>query len=112
MLYCNKTVYYNKKTIERRTFNCTTPADITDLNIEERITLFQDLLKDEHVYRVPLHYFCDIGKINFPLKIDFKFKCRLEIDMKRLLESRKKVTDIGSPDVKIIFTKAPFLQYE
>ena len=45
-----------KKTLERRIFNSTTSADITDLNIEERITLFQNSLKNEHVYRVPLHY--------------------------------------------------------
>ena len=33
-------------------------------------------------------------------------------DMKRLFGSRRKVSAIGTPDVKIIFTKAPFLQYE
>ena len=32
--------------------------------------------------------------------------------MKKLLESIKKVTAIGAPDAKIIFTKAPFVQYE
>ena len=112
MLYSNKPVYYNRTTIERRTFNSTTSADITDLNIEERIRDFQDMLKSEHVYRAPLCYFCCIGKVNFPLKIDFKIKCQLETDMKKLFESKKKVTVIGAADAKIIFTKAPFLQYE
>ena len=32
--------------------------------------------------------------------------------MRKLFESRKKVSAIGTPDAKIIFTKAPFLQYE
>ena len=32
--------------------------------------------------------------------------------MRKLFESRKKVSAIGAPDAKIIFTKAPFLQYE
>ena len=32
--------------------------------------------------------------------------------MKKLLESIKKVTAIGAADAKIIFTKAPFVQYE
>ena len=32
--------------------------------------------------------------------------------MKRLFESKKVVTAIGSPDAKIIFTKPPFIQYE
>ena len=38
----------------------------TDLNIEDRIELFQEQLKNEYVYRIPLRYFSDIGKINFP----------------------------------------------
>ena len=32
--------------------------------------------------------------------------------MKKLFESKEKVTEIGAPDAKIIFTKAPFIQYE
>ena len=95
MLYSNKTFYYNRTTIERRTFNSTTSADITDLNIEERIRDFQDMLKSEYVYRAPLRYFGYIGKVNFPLKIDFKIKCQLETDMKKFFESKKKVTVIG-----------------
>ena len=110
MLYSNKPVYYNRRTIERKTFKSTTPADMTDLYIGQRINDFQDMLKSEHIYRVPLRYFCDIGKINFPLKVDFKIKCHLETDMKNLFESKKKVTVIGAPDTQIIFTKAPFLQ--
>ena len=86
MLYNNKPNYYNLTTIERRTFNSTTPADITYLNIEQRIKDFQDILKSEHVYRVPLRYFCDTEKITFPLKIDFKIKCHRETDMKKLFE--------------------------
>ena len=53
---------------------------------------------------VPLRYFTDIGKINFPLKIDFKIKCHQETDMKRLFELKKKVTAIGATEAKIIFT--------
>ena len=32
--------------------------------------------------------------------------------MKKLFESKKQVTAIGASDAKIIFTKAPFLQFE
>ena len=32
--------------------------------------------------------------------------------MKKLFESKKRVTTIGVPDAKIIFTKALFIQYE
>ena len=41
MLYSNKPFDYNRTTIERRTFNSTTPADITELNIEQRTINFQ-----------------------------------------------------------------------
>ena len=34
------------------------------------------------------------------------------MDMKRLFESKKKVNAIGAPNTKLIFTKAPFIQYE
>ena len=112
MLYSNKTVCYNKSTIDTRTYNRTAPADITDDNFEDRINDFQNQRKNEYVYRIPLRYFTDIRKINFPLKVDFKIKCHLETEMKKLSGSRKRVTAIGAPDAKIIFTKAPFIQYE
>ena len=72
-------------------------------------------MKNEHVYRIPLKYFKDLGKINFPLKIDFSIKCQLQTDMKRLFESKKVLaagSAVPSPDAKIIFTKATFIQYE
>ena len=103
LLYSNKPVYYNRATIERRRFNSTMVADITNLNNEQRMSDFQDMFKSEHLYRVPLCYFCDI---------DFKTKCHLETDMKKLFESNKKVTATGAPDAKVIFTKAHFLQYK
>ena len=31
--------------------------------------------------------------------------------MKKLFESKNKVTTVGTLDTKIIFTKAPFIQY-
>ena len=87
-----------------------------DLNIDEWITKFQDQLKNEYVYRVPFKYFCNLEKINLPLKIDSRIKCHLEKEMKRLFESRKVLASTASktpaPDAKIIFTKAPFVQYE
>ena len=86
-----------------------------DLNIDDRITKFKEMLKNERVYRIPLRYFTGIGKINFPTKIDYRFKLHLEKDMKKLFESRKvraAGANIPSPDVKIIFTKASFIQYK
>ena len=85
---------------------------LTDDNLEDIITLFRDQLKNEFVYRIPLRYFTDVGKINFSLKIDFEIKCHLETDMKKLFESKKNVTAIGAPGTKVVITKPPFVQHE
>ena len=72
-------------------------------------------LKNEFIYRIPLRYISDIGKINFSTKIDYRIKLFLETDMGKLFESRKPLAEnaaIPEPDAQIIFTKAPFVQYE
>ena len=129
--YSKKPVYYGNTAHERRNFNSkdisTTglnTAQITekkkqhakDLNIDDRTDLFQDQLADEFVYRIPLRYFSDIGKINFPTKIDYRIKLFLKTDMTRLFQSRKvlaaSTTSAPAPDAEILFTRAPFIQYE
>ena len=60
-----------------------------DLNIYKRIENFKDLLKTERIYRIPLRYFCDIGKIKFPTKIDYRIKLFLETNMNKLFQSKK-----------------------
>ena len=90
-------------------------AHAKDSNIDDRISLFQEQLKNEYVYRIPLRYFSDIGKINFPTKIDYRIKLFLETNMERLFESRKALANnakIPAVDAEIIFTRAPFIQYE
>ena len=75
---------------------------------------FQEQLNNEHVYRIPLRYFTDLNKINFPTKIEYRIKLNLETEMKKLFESTKILASgaaIPMPDAKIIFTKAPFIQY-
>ena len=87
-----------------------------DLNIDERISLFYDQIADKYIYRIPLRYLSDIGKINFPTKIDYRIKLFLETDMNKLFESGKVLpsttTMIPSADAEIISTRAPFVQYE
>ena len=112
LLYSKKKVSYNKTTTERRTYNSTVPADITDDNLGNRLDKFKDQLKNEYTCRIPLRYFSDIGKINFPLKIDFKIKCHPETEMKRLFESKKEIIAIGTQEAKIIFAKVPYIQHE
>ena len=73
-------------------------------------------MADEFVYRIPLRYFSDIEKINFPTKIDYRIKLFLETNMTKLFESRKvlpsSVTTLPASDAEITFIKAPFIQYE
>ena len=130
-LYSKKLVYFANTNYERRNFNSKdivatglNTAQITekkknhskDLNIDERISLFHDQIADEYIYRIPLRYLSDIGKINFPTKIDYRIKLFLETDMNKLFESRKVLasttTTIPSAETEIIFTKVPFIQYE
>ena len=88
LLYSKRPFYFNKTIIDRRLRNgtgATRANDAKDLNSDERITNFQNQLKNEYVYRVPLRYFIDLGKINFPLKIDFRIKRHLETDLKNCL---------------------------
>ena len=66
------------------------------------------MLSDEQIYRIPLKYFTDIGKVNFSVKIDFRFKLHLETNMKKLFACVA-VVDL---DARIMFAKAPFIQYE
>ena len=130
-LYSEKPVYYTDVSIDRRIHNgdgITAPTGSTadqiatlkknyakDLNIDDRIAKFRNIMKNEHIYRIPLDYFTDLGKINFPTKIDYRIKLHLEKEMKRLFESRKVLASgsaLPTRDVKIIFTKAPYIQYE
>ena len=103
-LYSTEPGYSNEASMDHRNYNRAglattgmTNAQITtlkanyskDLNIDDRITKFSKQLQNEHVYRIPLRYFSDIGKINFPTKIDYRIKLFLESDMKKLFESKK-----------------------
>ena len=72
-LFSKKPVYFSSVSYNRRKYNSKgltytglTAAQTTekkkhakDLNIDERITLFQDQLADEFVYRIPLRYFSE-----------------------------------------------------
>ena len=101
-----------EKLSDRRSNNNDDATKRTDDDIEDREDLFAVQIDSKYVYRIPLKYFCDLGKINFPTKIYLKICCALETEMKRLFESKKKVTAIGVPDGQIVFLKAPFIQYE
>ena len=128
-LYSKNPVYYTEVSIDRRIPNgdgiattALTADQITtlkknyakDLNLDDCIVKFKNIIKNEHVYRIPLRYFTDLGKINFPTKIDYRVKLHLEKETKKLFKSRKVLASgsaIPTPDVNIIFNKAPYIQY-
>ena len=98
--------------IDRRLNNGNTPADITDDNIDDRIAKFPDVINSEKVYRILFRYFFDLGKINYPIKINFKITSSLKIEIKRLLNQKKKSALVETPDAKIIFRDEPCVQYK
>ena len=61
MLYSKKAVSY-RGNIDRRTYGSNTAADITDYNLTDRIGKFAGVINAERICRVPLRYFCDIGR--------------------------------------------------
>ena len=93
-LYSKKSVYSANVLYDRKNHNSTN-VNLTglntaqqterkkkhakDLNIDERISLFQNQLK-KSLSTEYLKYFSDIGKINFPPKIDYRIKFFPEID--------------------------------
>ena len=97
-LYSKSPAYYTDVNIDRRNHNGDglnttglSAAQITtlernyakDLNIDDRITKFQNILKTEHIYRIPLRYFTDLGKINFPTEINHPIKLHLDTEIKK-----------------------------
>ena len=119
MLHSKEPVYLNKTSLDRTVHDDSQAGttgttaqiaarkanDAKDLNIDDRISKFQNQFKNEYVYRIPLRCFTDLGKTNFPLKIDFTRKCHLQTEMKKMFEPKKVIaagSAIPSPDAKII----------
>ena len=91
-----KDLLYSKKPViipgneDRRSHNNDNEAFRTDDNLEDRGDKFANQIDSKYVYRIPLKYLCDLGKINFPTKIDLKIRCTLQTNMKQLFESKKR----------------------
>ena len=77
------------KKIQKAMLNSKAPVYFNRTTLEGGITKLQNQLKSDFVYTITLCYFTDIGKINFPLMIDFRIKCHLETVIKRLFDSKK-----------------------
>lgn len=85
---------------DRRIHNTDNKVSRTDDSLEDRQDKFDPQIDAKYVYRVPLKYFCDLGKINLLIKIDLKNCCTLEIERKILFESKKKLQPKVRPTQK------------
>ena len=93
--------------------NTTTSANRTDPNLTERITKFQNQLKSNFVYRIPLKFLCDIGLVNQCFKFNKKFTLTLQTEMQKLFETNLTASNLPtSVDAEIIFNSAPYIQYD
>ena len=129
----NDFLYSKKKFIiygnnnDRRGPYTTTNATVgnrTDENLTERIKKFQDELKNEYIYRIPLKYLCSLGLVNqcFKFKIYSNSRNRhyylRQIDKnlrQKLFETNRNQTADALPktiDADIVITSAPYIIYE
>ena len=93
MLYFNKPVYLDAD-VTRRLNNDNVDKDRTDPNLTYRIANLKVYLFKKWVYKIPLLYLCDLGKVNFAIKIDTKIILTLERNLNKLFESNKKAATI------------------
>ena len=75
LLYSQKGINLGNK--DRRPSSVLSQANgsiVSEENFNDREAKFRNQLKSKYVYRVPLKYICDLGKINLPTKIDIKIR--------------------------------------
>ena len=100
---------------DEHTANAENADNRTDDNIDERIQKFQNQLKTDYFYRIPLKYICNLGKVNQPIRFNTKWRITFEQDMQRLFEAKTNLgAAAGLPDIvdaKIILKSTPYLLY-
>ena len=100
MLYSKKKVAIYSNDNDRCTHYTATNATAgkrSDENLTERTENFQDQLKNEYVYRIPLKYLCDLGLVNQCFKFNTKYILTLETDMQKLFEANRNQTADALP---------------
>ena len=114
-------LYFKEKVIladgrDRRVNNVANTVDapkITEANLTKRIEKFQDQLKNERIYRIPLKFMCSLGLVNQCVKFNAKFTLMLETEMNKLFETNvNDANPLVNVDADIILTSTPYHQYE
>ena len=112
MLYCNKPVYLDGDNT-RRPNNDAVDANRSDPNLTYRIANLKSHLFKKWVYKIPLLYLCDLGKVNFAITTNTKIVLTLERNMNKLFESNKKVAAIpDNPNALINVYDRPYISYQ
>ena len=99
-----KDISWRKKSViildvgTRRSHSDNAEKKRTNQNFEDKENKSVVQIDSKYVYSVPLKYFWDLDKINFPTKIDLKICYTLQTQMEKLFELKKKVNTIGAPD--------------
>ena len=115
LLYCKEKVISadGRDSRENNVANTADAPKRTDANLIKRIEKFQDQLKNERIYRIPLKFLCSLELVNQCVKFNTKLTLMLKTEMNKLFETN--VNDVNPPltvDADIISTSAPYLQYE
>ena len=87
-LFSRKVVVYPANS-GRRSHSNDDATKKADDKIVDREDKFAAQIGSKYMYKIPLKYFCDLGKINFPTNIGLEICCMLETEMKRLFESKR-----------------------
>ena len=114
-MYSKKKVPIYSTNSDRRTHYTTTTATTgqgMDKNLTDRMAKFQDQLKDEYVYRIPLKFLCNLVLVNQCFEFNTKYILTLETDMRKLFVTNANQSMDASPgsiDADVVFTGVPYI---